>query len=108
MTTKTNPKITFQVNYIIYEKNDTAILLDGAVRINNKNYYTSIPIDLVRFSHLCEKRIGFQKTNSLWNKLIGDNDQVCEIIPKNHLGEDLIFSTNETFINQHLFQLKTA
>ena len=52
MTTKTNPKITFQVNYIIYEKNDTAILLDGAVTINNKNYYTSIPIDLVRFSHL--------------------------------------------------------
>ena len=33
---------------------------------------------------------------------------LCEIVPKNYLGEDLIFSTNETFINQHLFQLKTA
>ncbi len=108
MTTKTTSKITFQVNYIIYEKNDTAILLDGAVRINNKNYYTSIPLDLVRFSHLCEKTIGFQKTNSLWNRLTVENDQVCEIVPKNYLGEDLIFSTNETFINQHLFQLKTA
>ena len=57
MTTKKTSEITFQVNYIIYEKNDTAILLDGAVKIDDKNYYTSIPLDLVRFSHLCEKTI---------------------------------------------------
>ncbi|MEJ6754249.1 MAG: hypothetical protein QNK57_03655 [Flavobacteriales bacterium] len=108
MTTKKTSEITFQVNYIIYEKNDTAILLDGAVKIDDKNYYTSIPLDLVRFSHLCEKTIGFQNTNYLWSRLTGNSDQVCEIAPKNHLGKDLIFSTNETFLNQHLFQLKTA
>ena len=101
MTTKKTSEITFQVNYIIYEKNDTAILLDGAVKIDDKNYYTSIPLDLVRFSHLCEKTIGFQNTNYLWSRLTGNSDQVCEIAPKNHLGKDLSFSTNETFINQH-------
>ena len=48
---------------IIYEKNDTAILLDGAFYINDKAYFTSIPLNLVRFSYLCEKTIGFKKTN---------------------------------------------
>ena len=52
---------TFHVNYVIYEKNDTAILLDGVVTKNHKQYFTAIPIDPVNFSYLCEKAIGFEK-----------------------------------------------
>ena len=108
MTTKKYSKINFQVNYIIYEKNDTAILLDGAFYINDKAYFTSIPLNLVRFSYLCEKTIGFQKTNIIWNNLLNNNDQVSEITPKKFLGNDLIISTNESFLNQQLFKLKIA
>ena len=108
MTTKKYSKINFQVNYIIYEKNDTAILLDGAFYINDKAYFTSIPLNLVRFSYLCAKTIGFQKTNIIWNNLLNNNDQVSEIAPKNFLGNDLIISANESFLKQQLFKIKTA
>ena len=52
MTTKNDLKNLFKVNYIIYEKNDSAVLLDGVAQINNKSYYTSIPLDIVRFTYL--------------------------------------------------------
>jgi hypothetical protein len=58
--------------------------------------------------YLCEKTIGFKKTNIIWNNLLNNNDQVSEIDPKNFLGNDLIISTNESFLNQQLFNLKTA
>ena len=108
MTTKNNSKTLFKVNYIIYEKNDSAVLLDGVVHINNKSYYTSIPLDIVRFTHICEQIIGLKKTNLMWSLLLKNNDQVSEIIPNEYLGHPMIFSDNLSFINSYLFKLKTA
>tara|TARA_B100000900_G_scaffold351206_1_gene318204 strand:- start:5 stop:310 length:306 start_codon:yes stop_codon:yes gene_type:complete len=90
---------TFHVNHVIYEKNDTKILLDGIVTKNNKNYYTSIPIDAVKFSFLCEKVIGHERTDQLWAKLFQNQDLVTEIVPKNHLGVELNFSNTEPAFN---------
>ena len=39
MRTNNNCLNTFKVNYIIYEKNDTAVLLEGIAKINNKKWY---------------------------------------------------------------------
>tara|TARA_B100001057_G_C22405773_1_gene777724 strand:- start:131 stop:442 length:312 start_codon:yes stop_codon:yes gene_type:complete len=94
---------TFHVNHVIYEKNDTKILLDGIVTKNNKNYYTSIPIDPVKFSFLCEKAIGYERTDRLWTKLFQNQDLVSEIIPKNHLGVELNFSNSEPAFNINQF-----
>ena len=60
---------TFHVNYVIYEKNDTAILLDGVVTKNHKQYFTAIPINPVNFSYLCERAIGFEKRNQTYPQL---------------------------------------
>jgi|TARA_B100000965_G_C19550908_1_gene739955 hypothetical protein len=108
MTTENDLKTLFKVNYIIYEKNDNAVLLDGVVHINNKSYYTSIPLDIVRFTHMCEQIIGLKKTNLIWSLLIKNNDQVSEIMPNDYLGHHMIFSDNSLFINSYLFNLKTA
>ena len=97
-SSQTNNNI-FHVNHVIYEKNDTQILLDGIVTKNNKNYYTSIPIDAVKFSFLCEKTIGYEQTDRLWTKLFQNQDLVSEIVPKNHLGIDLNFSNTEPAFN---------
>ena len=43
MKSNNNSLNTFKVNYIIYEKNDTAVLLDGIANINNKQYHTTFP-----------------------------------------------------------------
>ena len=90
---------TFHVNYVIYEKNDTAILLDGVVTKNNKQYFTSIPIDPVNFSFLCEKAIGYEKTNWLWSKLFKTTDLVTELAPQYDLGTELNFSSSEARFN---------
>jgi hypothetical protein len=90
---------TFHINYVIYEKNDTEILLDGVVTKNNKQYYTAIPIDPINFSFLCEKAIGYEKTDSLWSKLFKNLDPVTELAPINHLGTELNFSSSEPIFN---------
>jgi hypothetical protein len=90
---------TFHVNYVIYEKNDTAILLDGIVTKNNKQYYTSIPIEPMKFSFLCEKTIGYEKTDWMWSRLFKNQDLVTELVPKNHLGTELSFSSKEPLFN---------
>lgn len=99
---------TFKVNYIIYEKNDTAVLLDGIANINNKQYHTTFPIDLVRFTYLCEKSIGLNKTNSIWDTLLKVNDQVSELSPNDFLGHQMIFSGNEAYLKSYLFNQKSA
>ena len=108
MTTENDSKTLFKVNYIIYEKNDNAVLLDGIAHIDNKSYYTSIPLDIVRFTHLCEQIIGLKKTNLMWSLLLKNNDRVSEIIPNDYLGHHMIFSENSSFISSYLFKLKTA
>ena len=108
MTTKNDSKTLFKVNYIIYEKNDSAVLLDGVAQIDNKSYYTSIPLDIVRFTYLCEQVIGLKKTNLMWSLLLKNNDQVSEIIPNDYLGHNMIFSHNLSFINSYLSKLKSA
>ena len=108
MTTKNDSKTLFKVNYIIYEKNDSAVLLNGVATIDNKSYYTSIPLDIVRFTHLCEQVFGLKKTNLMWSLLLKNNDQVSEIIPSNYLGYSMIFSESLSSINSYLFKLKSA
>ena len=100
MRTNNNCLNTFKVNYIIYEKNDTAVLLEGIAKINNKKYHTTFPIDLVRFTYLCEKAIGLKKTNF--------NDQVSELSPKDFLGYQMIFSGNDSYLKSYLFNQKIA
>ena len=108
MKTENDSKNLFKVNYIIYEKNDTAVLLAGVAYINNKPYYTSIPLDIVRFTHMCEQIIGLKKTQLMWSLLLKNNDQVSEIIPNDHMGHHMVFSENSSFIKSYLFKLKTA
>ena len=108
MTTKNDLKTLFKVNYIIYEKNDSSVLLDGVAQIGNKSYYTSIPFDIVRFTYLCEQVIGLKKTNLMWSLLLKNNDQVSEVIPNEYLGHNMIFSENLSFINSYLLKLKSA
>lgn len=108
MTAENDSKTIFKVNYIIYEKNDTAVLLDGVAYIGHKNYYTSIPLDIVRFTHFCEQLLGLKKTNLMWSILLENDDLVSEIIPNDYLGHNMIFSDNETLVNSYLFKLKTS
>jgi hypothetical protein len=103
-----NSTTTFKVNYIIYEKNDSAVLLDGTAKIDDKIYHTSIPLDLVRFSHLCEQTFGLDKMNLIWSSLLKENDPVSEIAPNDFLGHNMIFSENEVMINSSLFNQKSA
>ena len=108
MRTNNNCLNTFKVNYIIYEKNDTAVLLEGIAKINNKKYHTTFPIDLVRFTYLCEKAIGLKKTNSIWDNLLKVNDQVSELSPRDFLGHQMIFSGDDSYLKSYLFNQKIA
>ena len=108
MRTNNNCLNTFKVNYIIYEKNDTAVLLEGSAKINNKKYRTTFPLDLVRFAYLCEKAIGLKKTNSIWDNLLKVNDQVSELSPKDFLGHQMIFSGDDSYLKSYLFNQKIA
>jgi|TARA_X000001036_G_C20394152_1_gene689905 hypothetical protein len=99
---------TFHVKYVIYEKNDTALLIDGVSIINNKEYYTSIPLEPVQFSYLCEQSIGYEKTNALWAYLLDNPDQITELAPLHHLGVPLVFSNNISGLSNLHSQLKSA
>ena len=50
--------LPFNVNYIVYEKGDTAFLLEGYIKLKKKKYYTTIPIEILRLSRLIEKSEG--------------------------------------------------
>ena len=89
-------------------KNDTALLIDGVYVINNKKYFTSIPLEPVHFSYLCEQSIGYEKTNALWTYLLDHPDQVTELAPLHHLGMPLVFSNNLSVLSSLPSQLKSA
>ena len=97
----------FEVYYIIYEKDDSAILLNGAYVINNKKYYTDIPLEPLKFSHLCERSIGMNKTNLIWNRLMNNNDLVAEVSPLKHVNELLSFRSIDIGLDQK-YTLKSA
>jgi len=98
----------FEVRYIIYEKNDSAILLNGTMSIDNKKYFTSIPLEPIRFSFLCEQAIGYEKTNLMWSLLFDKYDPICEICPQINLGIDIFITKEDLGISNNQVTLKTA
>jgi hypothetical protein len=97
----------FEVYFIIHEKEDNAVLLNGAYMINNKKFFTDIPVDFLKFSHLCEKVIGIEKSKSIWNRLFNNNDLVAEVSPKKHMNLSMLFQSEDLGINSK-YNLKIA
>jgi hypothetical protein len=50
--TKDQLENTAIINYIVYELNDSALLLNCTIRKNNKSYFSNIPISIFQFSEL--------------------------------------------------------
>lgn len=97
----------FEVYFIIHEKQDNSVLLNGAYWINNKKYYTDIPLDFLKFSHLCEKIIGLDKSKSIWKRLFNNNDLVAEVSPVKHLNLPIYMNPEDLGINTN-YKLKSA
>ena len=97
----------FEVHYIIHEKEDNAVLLNGAYIINNKKYFTDIPLDFLKFSTLCEKIMGHEKSKSIWRRLFNNNDIVAEVSPKKHMNSPMFLKPEDLGINSN-YNLKTA
>ena len=53
-TIKEQPENTALINYIIYELNDSELLLNCRIRKNNKFYFSNLPISIHQFSKLIE------------------------------------------------------
>ena len=60
--------LPFNVNYIVYEKGDTAFLLEGYINLKKKKYYTTIPIEILRLSRLIEKSEGTEIMQFIWER----------------------------------------
>tara|TARA_B100001287_G_C22198627_1_gene306904 strand:- start:98 stop:424 length:327 start_codon:yes stop_codon:yes gene_type:complete len=97
----------FEVHFIIHEKQDNSVLLNGTFLINNKKYYTDIPLDFLKFSRLCEKLIGLDKSKSIWKRLFNNNDLVAEVSPKKHLNLSMLIKPEDLDINTN-YKLKIA
>ena len=80
---------TFNVNYIVFEKNDTAFLLQGYVYSKEKKYYTTIPVDILRLSRLIEHSLGSQIMQRIWDRFYSSSDPIVEVNPKKHLKMDI-------------------
>ena len=107
---KTQNQLTnnfFEVYFIIHEKDDNAVLLNGAYMINNKKYFTDIPVDFLKFSHMCEKSIGLDKSKSIWNRLFNNNDLVAEVSPIKHMNSNMFFNSEDLGI-YNKYNLKIA
>ena len=96
---------TFNVNYIVFEKNDTAFLLQGYVYSNQK-YYTTIPVDILRLSRLIEHSLGGQIMQRIWDRFYSSSDPIVEVNPKKHLKMDIRLKSSELGILTN--KLKTA
>jgi hypothetical protein len=97
----------FEVHFIIHEKEDNAVLLNGAYMINNKKYFTDIPVDFLKFSHMCEKLIGLDKSKSIWDRLFNNNDLVAEVSPKKHMNFSMFLNSEDLGISNK-YNLKIA
>ena len=97
----------FEVHFIIHEKEDNAVLLNGAYVIDSKKYFTDIPVDFLKFSHLCEKSIGHEKSKLIWTRLFNNNDFVAEVSPQKHMNMSMFFNPEELGINSK-YKLKIA
>ncbi|MBF37064.1 MAG: hypothetical protein CL836_06510 [Crocinitomicaceae bacterium] len=96
----------FNVNYIVFEKNDTAFLLQGYVYSNQKKYYTTIPVEILRLSRLIEHSLGGQIMQRIWDRLYSSTDPIVEVNPKKHLNMDIRLKSSELGILTN--KLKTA
>ena len=73
----------------------------------NKKYFTDIPVDFLKFSHMCEKSIGLDKSKSIWNRLFNNNDLVAEVSPKKHMNSPMFFNPEDLGIHNK-YNLKIA
>ncbi len=98
--------LPFNVNYIVYEKGDTAFLLEGYIKLKNKKYFTTIPIEILRLSRLIEKSEGTEIMQFIWNRFYSSNDPVVEFSPNKHLKRTINLNTCDLGLTNH--QLKIA
>ena len=98
--------LPFNVNYIIYEKGDTAFLLEGFIKLKKKKYFTTIPIEILRLSRIIEKSEGAEIMQYMWKRLYSSNDPVVEISPNKHLKRIICLNTCDLGLTHH--QLKIA
>ena len=97
-TIKYHSENTAKINYIIYELNDTVLLLNCSIRKNNKTYFSNIPITLLAFSQLMltlkDHQLVLDKiSESLFNK----EDLINHVCPSNLLKADLIVNIDDLF-----------
>ena len=89
-------KNTTKVKYIIYENNDTELLLNCEVRTENKIFLTDIPIGMLSFVRLFEKRKnGSEEINKIASKLFNSGYPINHISPKNIINTELLIKNKE-------------
>jgi len=89
-------KNTTKIKYIIHEDNDTELLLNCEVRIDNKIFFTDIPIGMLSFVKLFEKRDnGNEEVNLIAEKLFNSGYPINHVSPNNILNKELLFNNNE-------------
>ena len=93
--------LPFNVNYIIYEKGDTAFLLEGFIKLKKKKYFTTIPIEILRLSRIIEKSEGAEIMQFIWRRLYSSNDPVVEISPNKHLKRTICLNTSDLGLTHH-------
>lgn len=100
MSAKTiQPNNTAKVNYIIYENNDTALLLNCVVRKNNKTYSSNIPIELIRFSKLIKEDLKYSNSLSIIaENLFNSEFPINQVSPLKILKMEMYFNLNKLLI----------
>ena len=93
---KKQPKNTAIINYIIYELNDTELLLNCTIQKNNKAYFSNIPISISQFSDLIltlkEHQIFLNRiSESLFNKDLLIN----HVSPSKLFKKDIIVNVDD-------------
>ncbi len=96
------PNNSVKLNYIIYEFNDSVLLLNCIIHRKNKKYFSNIPIELFQFTQLMLKQNDHQEVlgkiaESLFNKNLPINQVDPSVILERDLIidlKDLIFFTN--------------
>ena len=96
LISKIYPNNSVKLNYIIYEFNDTVLLLNCVIHRKNKKYFSNIPIELFQFTQLMLKQNDHQEvlgkiSESLFNK----NLPINQVAPSTLLDRDLIIDLKD-------------
>ena len=85
-----HPENTVKINYIVYEMNDSFLLLNGVFRKNSKEYFSNIPIECSQFSKILTKNYPNTEVLDLLAEALFNNEHpINEVSPVGIINQEL-------------------